>query len=262
MSLFESGLDRIESSSSPTAPTPPEPSNSRSPWSGNLQDEVEIPLRPGLSLPGTLWRPRKPRGIVIFAHGSGSSRHSPRNRYVASVLVEAGFAALLFDLLTTSESSVRSKVFDIELLADRLVQAATWAVQQPQITGLPCGLFGASTGSAAALLAAASHPSLVAAIVSRGGRPDLASQDLPFVRAPTLLIVGENDEPVLTWNRQAFDLLTCPKELVVIPGATHLFEEPGALEQVAELARDWFLRYLLPPAPPPPDDIPKVDDWV
>ncbi|MCX8140637.1 MAG: alpha/beta hydrolase [Thermogemmata sp.] len=262
MSLFESGLGRTELSDSPMAPFPPEPPSSGSLPSGNSQDEVEIPLRPGLSLPGTLWLPHKPRGIVVFAHGSGSSRHSPRNRYVASVLVEAGFAALLFDLLTGLEASDRRKVFDIELLADRLVQAATWAVQQPRITGLPCGLFGASTGSAAALLAAASHPSLVAAIVSRGGRPDLASQDLPFVRAPTLLIVGENDEPVLTWNRQAFDLLTCPKELVVIPGATHLFEEPGALEQVAELARDWFLRYLLSPSPPPPDDIPKVEDWV
>lgn len=230
--------------------------------SGNSLDEVQIPLRPGLSLPGTFWLPQKPRGIVVFAHGSGSSRQSPRNRYVASVLVEAGFAALLFDLLTELEAGDRRKVFDIELLADRLVQAAMWVVQQPQSTGLACGLFGASTGSAAALLAAASHPSLVAAIVSRGGRPDLAHQDLPFVRAPTLLIVGENDEPVLTWNRQALDLLTCPKELVIIPGATHLFEEPGALEQVAELAREWFLRYLIPSSPPPSSSSPNVDAWV
>jgi putative phosphoribosyl transferase len=169
---------------------------------------------------------------------------------VASVLVEAGIVALLFDLLTQSEAQDRRKVFDIELLADRLIQAASWAVQQPQIKGLPVGLFGASTGSAAALLAAASHPSLVAAVVSRGGRPDLASQDLPAVRAPTLLIVGSEDEPVLTWNRQAFERLRCTKELEIIPGAGHLFEEPGALEQVAVLARDWFLRYLLPPSYP------------
>ncbi|MCS7023064.1 MAG: dienelactone hydrolase family protein [Gemmataceae bacterium] len=225
--------------------------------------EVEIPLRPGLVLPGTLRWSGKPRGVVVFAHGSGSSRHSPRNQYVSSVLVEAGLATLLFDLLSEWESTDRSKVFDIELLADRVVQAATWVVQQPEVTGLRVGLFGASTGSAAALLAAASHPSLIAAVVSRGGRPDLAWNDLPLVQAPTLLIVGGQDEPVLTWNQQAYEQLTCPKDLVVIPGATHLFEEPGALEQVAELARDWFLRYLPSVAPGSSNEpTPNVGSWL
>lgn len=234
------------------------------PPTGATLREVEIPLRPRLFLPGILRWQGRPRGLVVFAHGSGSSRHSPRNQYVASVLVEAGFAALLFDLLTDWEAADRRKVFDIELLADRLIQAATWAVQQPEVVGLKVGLFGASTGSAAALMAAASHPSLVSAIVSRGGRPDLASNDLPLVQAPTLLIVGSEDEPVLTWNRQAYEQLACPKDLVVIPGATHLFEEPGALNQVAELAKDWYRRYLLPPTPPGDLDnpLPTVDSWL
>ncbi len=241
---------------SPAAPAAP-PDPQRDP-----QREVEIPVRPQLWLPGTLRWAGTPRGLVVFAHGSGSSRHSPRNQYVSQVLVEAGLATVLFDLLTEAESQDRQKVFDIELLADRLVAAATWAVQQPEAAGRPVGLFGASTGSAAALLAAASHPHLVAAVVSRGGRPDLARNDLPLVRAPTLLIVGGNDSLVLDWNREAYELLTCPKELVVIPGAGHLFEEPGALEAVAEHARTWFLRHLTPPPDSPPDTIPAIDAWI
>jgi putative phosphoribosyl transferase len=205
--------------------------------------EVVIPLGPH-TLRGTLRLAGKPRGLVLFAHGSGSSRHSPRNRFVAGELVGAGFATLLMDLLTAGEGEDREKVFDVELLAGRLVAAAEWAAGEPEVSGLPIGLFGASTGSAAALIAAADHPELVAAVVSRGGRPDLAWDDLPSVEAPTLLIVGGDDEPVLSWNRDALAQLSCPKELAVVPGATHLFEEPGTLEQVARLARDWFTRHL------------------
>lgn len=246
----------------------PEPWNSDTNPRGEIyaEKEIEIPLRPGLMLPGFLWNPGHPRGLVVFAHGSGSSSRSPRNRYVASVLVEAGFAALLFDLLTEYEARDRQKVFDVELLADRLIQAAVSAVQQPEMLGLKVGLFGASTGSAAALMAAASHPQLISAIVSRGGRPDLAWNDLPVVRAPTLLIVGGADEAVLTWNQQAYDRLTCPKELVIIPGAGHLFEEPGALEQVAQHTRDWFLHYLPPPSvTSEPKDLtpdPELGSWL
>lgn len=205
--------------------------------------EVAIPAD-GVTLRGTLRWAGKPRGVVVFAHGSGSSRHSPRNQFVAGVLIKAGFATLLMDLLTAEEGEDRKKVFDCALLADRLACAAEWLARQPETAGLPVGYFGASTGSAAALMAAASHPSRVSAVVSRGGRPDLAWDDLPAVRAPTLLIVGGDDEPVLTWNRDALDRLRCPKELVVVPGATHLFEEPGALERVAEPARDWFAQHL------------------
>lgn len=156
----------------------------------------------------------------------------------------AGFATLLLDLLTERESEDSEKVFDTALWADRLAGAAEWVAREPETAGLPLGYFGASTGSAAALMAAASHPHRVSAVVSRGGRTDLAWNDLPLVHVPTLLIVGEDDEPVLTWNRDTFDRLTCPKELIVIPAATHLFEEPGALEQVAECARSWFDRHL------------------
>lgn len=205
--------------------------------------EVAIPIGP-VTLGGTLRWAGKPRGVVLFAHGSGSSRHSPRNQFVASRLVEAGFATLLLDLLTEVEGEDREKVFDITLLADRLAGAAEWIAEQPETAGLPVGYFGASTGSAAALLAAVSHPDRVSAVVSRGGRPDLAWDELPSVQAPTLLIVGGDDEPVLSWNRNALKQLMCPKELAVVPGATHLFEEPGTLEQVAELARDWFKRHL------------------
>lgn len=195
-------------------------------------------------LRGTLSWAGRPRGVVVFAHGSGSSRHSPRNRFVADVLVRAGFATLLMDLLTGEEGEDREKVFDVALLADRLAAAAAWVTCEPEMAGLPVGFFGASTGSAAALMAAARNPDRVAAVVSRGGRPDLAWDDLPAVNAPTLLIVGGDDEPVLSWNRDALDRLVCVKDLAVVPGATHLFEEPGTLERVAELARDWFTRHL------------------
>ncbi len=205
--------------------------------------EVTIPTGRH-ALGGTLnWR-GSPRGVVVFAHGSGSSRHSPRNRFVADTLLRGGFATLLLDLLTEEEAGDRDNVFDIALLASRVAVAVKWVAAEPETAGLPIGLFGASTGSAAALVAAATHPELVAAVVSRGGRPDLAWDDLLAVKAPTLLIVGGDDEPVLTLNRGAFDRLACPKELAVVPGATHLFEEVGTLEQVAELARIWFDRYL------------------
>lgn len=193
---------------------------------------------------GTLQWSGTPRGVVIFAHGSGSSRFSPRNRFVAETLVDAGFATLLMDLLTDAEAANRDNVFDIDLLAERVAGSAEWIARQPQTAGLPVGYFGASTGSAAALIAAARHPERVAAVVSRGGRPDLAKDLLPEVHAPTLLIVGGDDEPVLTWNRDSLKLLTCTKDIAVIPGATHLFEEAGTLENVAELARNWFVLHL------------------
>lgn len=211
-----------------------------------MQREIVISLG-SIELHGTLQWGGSRRGIVLFAHGSGSSRHSPRNRFVADVLVQAGFATLLMDLLTETEADDRENVFDIALLADRLAGAAEWVSRQPEATGRPVGYFGASTGSAAALMAAARHPARVAAVVSRGGRPDLAWDDLPAVQAPTLLIVGGDDEPVLTWNRDALERLNCTRELRVIEGATHLFEEPGTLEQVAELAREWFIRHLVLP---------------
>jgi putative phosphoribosyl transferase len=196
-------------------------------------------------LEGSLSAAPSARGLVLFAHGSGSGRHSPRNQYVASVLQERGLATLLFDLLDEDEAEDREKVFDIGLLAHRLGIAAEWARQQEELAALPLGFFGASTGAAAALVAAAEPTCDVRAIVSRGGRPDLAGDVLPLVRAPTLLIVGGDDEPVLTLNRQALARLRCPKELVIVAGATHLFSEPGALEEVARLAADWFTRYLV-----------------
>jgi putative phosphoribosyl transferase len=205
--------------------------------------DVTIPVGGG-AVAGTLQWAGKPRGVVVFAHGSGSSRHSPRNQLVARVLNGAGFATLLMDLLTPEEGEDRQKVFDISLLASRLTGAAEWLAGEPVTAGLPVGYFGASTGSAAALCAAAAHPDRVSAVVSRGGRPDLAGSGLSGVRAPTLLIVGGDDESVLTWNREALARLTCPKELAVVPGATHLFEEPGALAQVADLARKWFNSHL------------------
>ena len=196
-------------------------------------------------LGGRLDLPRDARGVVLFAHGSGSSRHSPRNQAVAGVLVRAGIATLLMDLLDEEEAESRELVFDIPLLAQRLNAAAEWLAAQKETARLPVGYFGASTGSAAALEAAAQHPDRVAAVVSRGGRPDLAWDDLPSVTAPTLLIVGGDDEPVLTWNAAALKELRCEKSLVVVPGATHLFEEPGALDRVAQLARDWFMQHLV-----------------
>lgn len=215
--------------------------------------EIELILQPGIRLGASLAIPDQPRGIVLFAHGSGSSRFSRRNRYVAEVLQGVGLATLLMDLLTPGEEEAerftRHLRFDIELLADRLGAAVQWVSRQPETGNLSLGLFGASTGAAAALVAAARDPDRVAAVVSRGGRPDLAAAALADVRAPTLLIVGGADEVVLDLNRDALATLRCEKRLEIVPGATHLFEEPGALEQAAELAAHWF-QQRLPAAPP------------
>jgi putative phosphoribosyl transferase len=200
----------------------------------------------GVSLAGFLGVPEAPIGTVVFAHGSGSSRHSPRNRYVAGVLNVAGLATLLIDLLTVVEESDRAFVFDVRLLAERLGAATRWVRTRPELAGTPIGFFGASTGAAAALCAAAQPDSDVGSVVSRGGRPDLAGPLLSAVRAPTLLIVGGRDEVVLELNRTAQSDLRCKSQLSVVPGATHLFEEPGTLEEVAALARDWFLATLNP----------------
>lgn len=196
------------------------------------------------TLHGTLCLPADPRGVVLFAHGSGSSRHSPRNQYVAEVLQQAGFATLLMDLLDEGEANDRHKVFDTELLADRLLEAMSWLAENPATANVPVGLFGASTGAGAAFIAAARRPEAVRAIVSRGGRPDLAGDYLAAVQAPTLLIVGGLDEQVAQLNDWAARHLRAACQLAVIPGATHLFPEPGALEEVATLARDWFRRHL------------------
>jgi len=204
---------------------------------------VEIPAGKRM-VSGILSLPREPQAVVAFAHGSGSGRFSPRNQFVARVLQEAGLATLLIDLLEESESRDRRLVFDIELLAQRLQHAASWLEKDPETSGLQLGYFGASTGAAAALVAAARQPEWIGAVVSRGGRPDLAWDDLPAVAAPTLLLVGGDDDEVLELNRQALARMRCPKELVVIPGATHLFPEPGALEEVARLATLWFVRHL------------------
>jgi putative phosphoribosyl transferase len=188
--------------------------------------------------------------VVAFAHGSGSGRFSPRNQFVAGVLNQAGLATLLLDLLEEEEADDRDKVFDIPLLAERLQSAAEWLSREPATSALRLGYFGASTGAGAALVAAARQPDAVSAVVSRGGRPDLAREYLPRVQAPTLLIVGGYDDVVIELNEQAHSRLRCPKELVIVPRATHLFEEPGTLEEVARLARDWFLRHLAPVAVP------------
>jgi putative phosphoribosyl transferase len=214
--------------------------------------EVEIRTG-GVILPGHLTLPDQPSGVVVFAHGSGSSRHSPRNRHVAQILVEAGMGTLLFDLLTRREEHDRSLVFDIELLAGRLVEATGWLRGQPGCARLPLGYFGASTGAAAALWAAADPHAHVSALVSRGGRPDLAAVRLPWVQVPTLLIVGGRDEQVLELNRRALSMLHAPSEIAVVQGATHLFEEPGALDQVAHLARGWFVDHFTSPARPAAD---------
>jgi putative phosphoribosyl transferase len=197
-----------------------------------------------LGLSGDLTVPPQAAGLVIFAHGSGSSRLSPRNRLVAEALNARGLATLLFDLLTPEEEADRANVFDIRLLGDRLTAATRWAGRAPQVGQLTLGYFGASTGAAAALWAAAELGDGIRAVVSRGGRPDLAEERLADVTAPTLLIVGGNDWTVLELTEQAARFLNCPHELAVVPGATHLFEEPGALERVAELAGDWFERHL------------------
>jgi putative phosphoribosyl transferase len=195
-------------------------------------------------LAGILAVPPHAVGVVAFAHGSGSGRHSSRNQYVAQVLQAGGLATLLLDLLEEHEEQDRAKVFDIELLAGRLEAAGGWIKQKTSTSDLPLGYFGASTGAAAALVAAARRPELVGAVVSRGGRPDLAAEFLPAVAAPTLLIVGGADEGVLELNERAYEALVCEKELAVVRGATHLFPEPGALEQVADLAQAWFRRHL------------------
>lgn len=216
--------------------------------SGISEHEVQVAADSGVLLEGTLSMPERASGVVLFAHGSGSSRFSPRNRYVANVLQRAGLATLLIDLLTEEEERLEEWTahlrFDIELLARRLIGARQWMMEEPWLRGLPIGLFGSSTGAGAALVAAAREPEGIAAVVSRGGRPDLAGAALPHVRAPTLLIVGGDDEPVITLNREALDALRTVKRLEIIPGATHLFEEPGTLEQVARLARDWFLEQI------------------
>jgi putative phosphoribosyl transferase len=208
-----------------------------------LDEEVTI-AAPGVELGGRLTVPEGALGIVLFAHGSGSSRHSPRNRSVARALQHAGLGTLLLDLLTPTEAIDRTNVFDVEHLASRLQVASRWLAGQPAVGRLPIGYFGASTGAAAALWAAADPEARVDAIVSRGGRPDLAGPRLGAVRAPTLLIVGGNDQIVLDLNREAAAALRCEHRLEIVPGATHLFEEPGTLEQVAFLARVWFVEHL------------------
>jgi putative phosphoribosyl transferase len=206
-------------------------------------EEVEVHAGP-IALAGHLTVPEDSTGIVVFAHGSGSSRHSPRNQYVAKVLGEAGLTTLLFDLLTRDEEPSRANVFDIELLADRLAGVTQWLRAQPEGARARIGYFGASTGAAAALRAAAKPGAEITAVVSRGGRPDLTGAPLADVRAPTLLIVGGRDDVVRELNQQARSQMRCENELAVVPGATHLFDEPGTLEQAAALARDWFVRHL------------------
>ena len=218
-------------------------------WDGH-QREVVINVE-GVTLEGALVVPADAQGIVLFAHGSGSSRHSPRNRYVAQVLHSQGIGTLLFDLLTRREELVDQRSgelrFDIPFLARRLVGATRWIANNAGTRDLKVGYFGASTGAAAALVAGAELPTVISAIVSRGGRPDLAGSALAVVRAPTLLIVGGNDTPVITMNREALAQLQCAdKKLVIIPGATHLFEEPGTLEAAARVAAEWFNRHFLP----------------
>jgi putative phosphoribosyl transferase len=212
-----------------------------------LEREATIPVGER-TMRGILTLPTAACAVVVFAHGSGSGRFSPRNQYVAEVLQKAGLATLLLDLLEEDEAGVRSKVFDIVLLAGRLQAAADWLASQPETKDLRLGYFGASTGAGAALWAAAASPQSVGAIVSRGGRPDLAGEVLSRVTAPTLLIVGGDDEVVLELNREAFERLECSRQLDVVPGATHLFAEPGTLEEVARLAQEWFVHYLVQPA--------------
>jgi putative phosphoribosyl transferase len=199
-------------------------------------------------LSGTLHLPENATTLVLFAHGSGSSRHSPRNQFVARTLNDTGLATLLFDLLTQEEEAMdmqtRELRFNIHLLAERLIHATKWVKQQEQTRDLRIGYFGSSTGGAAALVAAVDVPEDVGAVVSRGGRPDLADEALPKVQAPTLLIVGGNDDIVIELNEQARDRMRCEVKLEIVPGATHLFEEPGALEKVAQLASDWFVSHI------------------
>ncbi len=211
----------------------------------------------GVALEGNIALPEQAAGIVVFAHGSGSSRLSPRNLLVAQFLNQGRLGTLLFDLLTTQEAEIDEQTgelrFDIDLLGHRLIGALDWLAALPETSGLPVGLFGASTGAAAALIAAAERPDQVAAVVSRGGRPDLAKDALPHVRAPTLLIVGALDGPVIGMNRQAADRMQNEHRIEIVPGATHLFEEPGKLEKVAHLARDWFQQHFGATDPDPPE---------
>ena len=213
------------------------------------QDAQAVSVTGEVALEGNLGLPPGARGIVLFAHGSGSSRHSPRNRYVAKVLREAGLGTLLIDLLTADEEAVDAQTrqlrFDIGLLARRLVGAIEWLGGNAETCAMPVGLFGASTGAGAALVAAAECPERVFAVVSRGGRPDLAGAALGRVEAPTLLILGGNDTIVLDLNRQAMGLMPCEKRLEIVPGASHLFEEPGAIEEVARLAAGWFTEWVM-----------------
>ena len=213
-----------------------------------VEESVVKVLAGTVTLEGNLVIPEGAKGIVLFAHGSGSSRHSPRNRYVAQVLQKAGLATLLFDLLTIKEEEVDMFTlehrFNIDLLAQRLVGATDWILQNPATKNLRIGYFGASTGASAALVAAAERPDVVGAVVSRGGRPDLAGDALLNVKAPTLLIVGGEDYPVIDMNKEALEKLRAEKKLVLVPGATHLFEEPGTLEEVARLATEWFKHHL------------------
>jgi putative phosphoribosyl transferase len=217
------------------------------PVNETAEEAVRLPAGDVL-LEGNLGVPQGASGVVLFAHGSGSSRHSARNRAVAATFRQAGLGTLLFDLLSAEEEAMDAQTmllrFDIALLATRLICALDWIGNRAEARGLPTGLFGASTGAGAALVAAARRPGVVRAVVSRGGRPDLAAGALPSVQAPTLLIVGENDAEVLALNRQAQQALRCENKLELVPGATHLFGEPGALDKVAQLARDWFLGKL------------------
>ena len=245
--LDEEVVELLARATEPTAAPRPGPAGSEP-----VHEEVEIDAGRAL-LCGNLAVPARATGLVVFAHGSGSSRHSPRNRYVATALQESGLATLLCDLLTEQEERRRADVFDVELLAARLDGVSTWARGRPECAPLPLGYFGASTGAAAALWAAVGRTD-VAAVVSRGGRPDLAAGRLGAVRVPTLLVVGGADPVVLELNRRAQAQLRCESRLEIVPGAGHLFEEAGALEQVAALARDWFVAHLADgrvPAPTP-----------
>ena len=210
--------------------------------------EVEIPIDEKNSIKAYLCVPQGAKGIVLFVHGSGSSRFSSRNRYVAGVLNESCLATLLIDLLTANEEVVdlqtRELRFDINLLTERVMEATRWLAMDKELSGLKIGYFGASTGAAAALSAAAELGERIGAVVSRGGRPDLAGEKLSLVKTPTLLIVGGDDELVIEMNKHSAERLNCKKEIVIVPGATHLFEEPGKLERVAEVATEWFVRYI------------------
>jgi putative phosphoribosyl transferase len=207
-------------------------------------EELVLISTPEMHVEGGLRLPTNAKGLIIFAHGSGSSRFSPRNNYVASYLSDYGLATLLVDLLSPEEDRLHQNRFNIALLSERLLEVINWAADERRLSGLRFGLFGASTGAASALICACQIPQLIYAVVSRGGRPDLAEPVLPAVKAPTLLIVGGADETVIALNRQAYELLECEKKITIIPGATHLFEEPGMLEQVAQHTGEWFSRYL------------------